>query len=178
MAKIIKTRDYTVGPDDAFVFDTNVWLLLYGPVANVQPKKQQQYASLLRQIRERQAVIFITSLIISEYINRALRIEFDLWKNRTGNTNADFKHDFRPTGDYLQVLEDTKNQVLDILGITQRDYDNFHNENISSILNRMSDKCDYNDSYILGSCKRLPAKLVSDDKDMKTLDYPITLITI
>lgn len=175
--KLIKCKDYTVSPMDAFLFDTNVWFLIYGPVAASEQRKQRAYSCLLQDAVNRGACIFITSLIVSEYINAVLRLGFKQWMRSTGNFNADYKRDFRPTQSYKICLQDAIDQIEDILKVAKRHPDDFNSIDFSKILDQMDENCDFNDSYYVTQCGRMPMKLVSDDADMQKIGGGITVIT-
>lgn len=176
--EIIKLSDYTVSPMDSYVFDTNVWLYIYGPVAGVNRKKQSVYTQLLRDIIDCNATIFITSLIVSEYINSVLRMGFKQWMRETNNPKADYKIDYRATKDYDGVLQDAITQVDEIIQITERKPDDFNSIDVSCVLHNMNKVADYNDIYIAKNCEgRSKIKLVSDDADMRKLNMKVTLIT-
>lgn len=173
--KIIKVNQHNPNQSFGYLFDTNVWLYIYGPVAGSNAKKQQIYSNLLNSILERKAVIFITSLVLSEYINRVLRIGFQQWKNN-GNYSADYKRDYRRTDDYKDTLADAIAQVEDILKITQRRPDDFNAMDINAILAAMSQSSDYNDSYLVKCSENANIKFVSDDRDIISINSPITVI--
>lgn len=173
--EIIKVNHHNPNRSFGYLFDTNVWLYIYGPVAGSNAKKQRIYSNLLNSILERKAVIFITSLVLSEYINRVLRIGFQQWKDN-GNYSADYKRDYRGTDDYKDNLADAIAQVEDILKITQRRPDDFNAMDINAILAAMSQSSDYNDSYLVKCCENANIKFVSDDRDIISINSTITVI--
>nr|DAN52430.1 MAG TPA: 23S rRNA-specific endonuclease [Caudoviricetes sp.] len=175
--KTIRIRDFNVGPHDKFMFDTNIWILLYGSIAGFEQKKQERYASLLKEILSRKANIYVTSIIVSEYINVVLHIGFKKWKKAHDNVNADFKHDYRPTEHYLDILQEAVFQVKEILSITQKRPDDFHRIDIASMLDELNSNYDYNDAYIVKCCEQDNLTLVSDDTDLTFVDSKITLLT-
>ena len=174
---ITKASRHVVAPNSAYFFDTNVWLFIYGPVAGTNQRKQGIYSRLLKDIISHNAVVFVSSLVLSEYINAVLHIGFKQWKRITGNTNASFKHDYRITDDYLDRLNEAILQVQEILKVCNKRPDDFHIVNIDSILGLMNHDADYNDSYYIHDCQEIGLKLVSDDSDMQNVQSPITLIT-
>lgn len=174
--EIIKASQHQPDQSSGYLFDTNVWLFIYGPIAGSNPRKQRVYSKLLDCILQRKATIFITSLILSEYINCVLRMGFTQWKKSTSTYNADYKRDFRSTVDYKETLEDAIAQVEDILKITQRRPDDFNAIDVQSVLNAMGQTSDYNDSYLIKCCEKSHIKLVSDDRDIAMVQSPITLI--
>lgn len=173
----IEISKHRVLSDDCYIFDTNVWLYIFGPMAGSNKRKQTMYSNLLKEINDRGAMIFITSLILSEYINRSLRICFEQWKDVNGYPNTDFKHGYRATDDYVEALNGVKDEVLSILQFSTRRPDEFNALNLDVVLSRLNKECDYNDSYILSNCIRGNLKLVSDDSDMQVYSDKITLIT-
>lgn len=162
---------------NAYFFDTNVWMFIFGPIAGADKRKQSIYSNLLREIQSRKATIFISSLVLSEYVNAVLRLGFRSWKRRTGNQNADFKTSYRCTDDYQSTLEDAVLQVQEILKVSERRPDDFHLVDINNVLASMNQKADYNDAYYIRNCERQKMKLVSDDADMQNVDCVITVIT-
>ena len=177
--KTIRIDDYTVAPTDGFIFDTNVWLFLFCPMASANIKKQKTYSSIFAEILNRGAGLYITSLIMAEYINRVLHIGFEHWKNedRNNRINAKFKETYRNTEHYSLTLTNAKDQVNEILKCAKRHPDNFHIINIDALLEKLDSKCDYNDAYIVYCCEKSGFKLVSDDSDMQAIDSGITLLT-
>ena len=173
---ITKIADCVVRPGSTYMFDTNVWLYIFGPVAGAGTYRQRMYSRLLSDIMSRKAGLFITSLVVSEYINRVLRIGFDNWKETTGNPRADFKRDYRNTEDYSEVLSDAKLQIREILNLCNRYPDNFNAIDIESVLNMMGQSADYNDAYLVHCCKNRNIKLVSSDRDLQKIADAIELI--
>lgn len=177
--KIVKVADHKVSSTNCYLFDTNIWLFIYGPVAGTDKKKQSVYSNLLRDIINCRATIFVSSLVIAEYVNAVLRIGFKQWMRRTDNKNAIFKTDYRPTDDYAEVLKDAVAQVNEILSISvvEKKPDDFHNLDIPGILASMNHNADYVDAYLAFSCEYSRLKLVSDDLDMQALRKDIVLVT-
>ncbi len=177
LMEVNKIKDHLVNSTYSYLFDTNVWLYIYGPVAGSRPDKQKIYSNLLNDILSRKATIYITSLNISEYINVVLNIGFRQWKRSNDYANADFKRDYRSTDDYKAQLEDAIFQVQEILKVAEKRPDDFNAINIDDVLQQMSKNADYNDSYMLKSCEYGGMKLVSDDGDFKAIDSRVILLT-
>lgn len=175
---IVNAAEHAVSPANSYLFDTNVWLYIFGPVAGSSNRKQSRYAKLLRDIIDRKASVFVSSLVLAEYINAVLRMGFRKWKRTTDNVNADFKTDYRVTEDYEAVLRDAIFQVEEILKVAQKKPDDFHRIEITDALARMGREADYNDMYLVKTCEECNGlKFVSDDTDIKSIQANITLIT-
>lgn len=178
--KTVRIKDYVVSPSGKYFFDTNVWLFINGPMAGSNQFKQKKYSSLLSDILSRGAGLYVTSMVVSEYINSVLRIGFRTWINedRANRINSDFKRDYRPTDHYADTLKDAVLQVNDILGFASKRPDDFHRLDMADLLQRLDMNCDYNDAYIVKCCEQDNLTLVSDDKDLQNVDSEIKLLTI
>lgn len=174
----VKIADHKISSLDSYLFDTNVWLYIFGPMAGTSKKKQSVYTGLLRKIMDRRATIFVTSLVLAEYFNAVLQMGFKQWKRSTKNFNAEYKRDYRNTEDFDNVLKDLFCQIEEILKIAEKKPDDFCNLKIESVLSSVDRNADYNDVYLASICEKCSGlKLVSDDVDMQCLQKDIILIT-
>lgn len=176
---VCRIKDHQVSPTSSYIFDTNVWIFIFAPLAGAKEYKQKVYSRLLADILSRKATIWITSIIISEYVNAVLRLAFKQWMHKNRLHNADFKHDFRPTADYKTALSDIKAQVSNILKICERRPDDFNSINIRAIIDSMNTtSCDFCDALITDVCYRNKGiYLVSDDSDIIKASLPFNVIT-
>ena len=180
MEKIDAVR-YDVSPTDCLFFDTNVWLIVNGPMADSHKRYQSVYGRILREAISRKACIYISSSVISEYVNVVLNIGFKSWleENHFAPGEKEFKRDYRPTKDYLEQLQDAKQQINEILSYKciQRLPDNFHLAPVTSLIGSMTNSCDYNDAYYLHLCNKSVAKMVSNDADFISQHSTVKLLT-
>lgn len=174
----IKLQTYKIAFTDQFVFDTNIWLLLFGNVSYYQKNDQNEYSKLFKETLLREIPIFISSMILSEFANVLLRIEFKQWKTKNKfSESKDFKKDFGITQEYKSSVQNTKelmNSILELPNIYMIP-DFFNGINIKNILNDFS-LVDFNDSYIVELIGN-KYKLVTNDKDFQKLDLKIDILT-
>lgn len=163
---------------DCFFFDNNVWMFLFSPISNANQWQQRVYSGLLRQIQSARATIFINSLVVSEYVNRSLRLAHSLWAQRQAKSGVrflDFKRDFRPTEDFENAKKEISVEMLDILSITERKPDDFNALNLDEILGAKG--MDFNDAYYANFCKLNRLILVTDDRDLQHTPLDIVVLT-
>ena len=55
---VIKLADHTPNQTYSYLFDTNVWLYIFGPVAGSNARKQRLYSGLLNTIISRKGNLF------------------------------------------------------------------------------------------------------------------------
>jgi predicted nucleic acid-binding protein len=174
----INIKDFMIGFSDQFFFDTNVWLLLFGSVADFEKKDQKAYSKLLEDLIVKDKPIFISSNILSEYANVLLRKEFKKWVKDERKVGVDFKSDFVGVLRYNQTVElitISINKILKLPNI-QPVSDSFHCINTENILNNFK-IVDFNDAYIGELALQNKYKVVTNDKDFQKLNSGIEIIT-
>jgi predicted nucleic acid-binding protein len=146
------------------IIDTNIWLFLFAP-SFIPPKEDQnkidKYDKIFNELVKNNTFLF-NSLIVSEFINRCLRIDFH---SREEFKGKDFKKDYRNSPEYNEAITLTLSQVKKIYKIAQPINDNFDKYEIKEF----KDNLDFNDSIILFQCLQNNLLLLTDDKDFK--DY-------
>lgn len=174
----IKIQDFNSKFSDEFLFDTNVWLLIYGPIADYQKKDQREYSRFLANLIQRNRSIYITSMIISEFANVILRRDFRQWSDNQTIPNIDFKRDFVGTREYVDSVQEIKQLIVEILSlpIITKIPDNFNSLNMDTILERF-DVVDLNDAYISALSQSNNYKIVTNDRDFQKLQNSIDIIT-
>lgn len=175
---LINSKDYTPKAIDSFFFDTNVWLLVFGDVANFQKTEQSKYSKVLHAILDRDSIIFLTSNVISEFSNVLLRKGFILWRSKAENVGKEFKRDFVGNKHYLEQIEIISNLITKIIELpcVQRIPDNFNAVQLDRILERFK-SIDFNDAYIAELCQSKSLKLVTNDRDFFNLKDDIDIIS-
>lgn len=177
--KIIPFREFSVSSGKRYLFDTNIWMLLYCPLGNIKKEKQDKASKLFSYILSANAPIILTSLILSEFANAYLRLAFELWRTKPENVSGKFKKDYFNTQDAFanrMAISSAINIMLNLDSI-QKFPDNFHNINPSPILTHYK-TVDFNDSFIVESCIKNSWVLVTDDSDFNTRDFGITIVDL
>lgn len=178
MAKIERVKDYKVKSGDLFFFDNNIWMFLFSPISGSNKYQQKVYGQLLKDIQCARATIFINSLIVSEYINRSLRLNYNQWKDhkqKSGNNAVDYKHNYRTSPEFSEAQKGAYSEMADILDIALRKPDDFNALNLSDVMN--ANGMDFNDAYYANFCKLNRLILVTDDKDLQSTPLDITILT-
>ncbi|WP_194140134.1 type II toxin-antitoxin system VapC family toxin [Flavobacterium hungaricum] len=174
----IKLQDFKIGFSDQFFFDTNIWLLLFGTVADFQSKDQKVYSKLLEELIIKDKPIYISSTVISEYANVLLRRDYDQWISIKKMVNAKFKVDFVGSEAYknsVDVITKSINKILKLPNI-QPVSDSFHCINVNNIIENLK-IVDFNDSYMLELSTLNNYKIVTNDKDFQKINTKIDIIT-
>ncbi len=173
---LIRSKDFSVRASDDFFFDNNVWFHLYCPIGSTNKIKQEKYGKILESIRLLKRPIFINSLVLSEFANAWLRLEFKLW-SKSITHSVDFKKNFVGTQRYRDAVNEIEIAVNMILSLSTRSSDDFPAIDINQLMESFT-KRDFNDSYYLQLANRRNLKIVTDDADLfSDNNYNITVIT-
>ena len=150
---------------DIFI-DANVLIYLFWPTG--QHSFEQNYASVFRSLLRQKNNLFVDFLVISEVINRILRIEH---KKVDPTQNQTFK-DFRNSQDGKDALNDictiVKDRILSSFNVVGKKFDKQNIENFLSI-----DNLDFVDKAIVVLCKENALILLTNDRDFKNTDLDI-----
>lgn len=173
MNNIINICKYKADKDDIFIFDTNVLIKIFYPTMG--SKNTEAYISLYKDIVAKKATVYLSSIQISEFVNRCIRFQFDLYRNEHPEV-VDFKNNYRETKDYRDSMEAVLEIVSDMLKSFVRVNDNFDTMEINNLLSH-SFSYDFNDALIAELSRRYNACLVTDDKDYINFLEKLKIIT-
>ncbi len=156
---------YKIDKNDKVFIDTNILIFLFSPdFVNSQEYQVEQYANIYGKLIENECELFINSHVVSEFINKCLRIDFE--KNfQDRDRSKDFKKDYRTSSRYEQSL----NLIL-------KELKKFTNKNVKQISDNFENfiifneyknhhKSDFNDLIIAKNVIDNNLKLLSDDGD-------------
>lgn len=154
---------YVFSKEECVLVDTNIWLYLY-PAPSEPSKGYIRYSVAIKNIMTSGAKIFIDYHILSEYINRYLRIE---WNAQHKKNYRNFK-DYRNSNIAKPVIDGVITNVKRILSfctLTALPADTLC---IDNILNTMSLKnVDFVDAILTDICRTHNLKLLTNDSDFK-----------
>lgn len=170
-AEVLPIEWKTFREDDGLLIDTNVWLRLNGPQVR-EDQKTRKYSDALRKIRHAQGDVFVDILVLSEFVNKYLRIKYKAWKPIP---EASFK-DFRSSTDYPAVAKDIANAVRGILKTCRPVNSGLESIDMEALLTDFEQKeRDFNDQVLAELCASKNLALITHDGDFK--GYGITVLT-
>lgn len=120
--------DYQLMPNDALLFDTNIWLYLYSPQGEQYPRVKRKYNLAFRRIRSAKVPIWIDVLVLSEFINATLDL-FTITCPKPSNFKV-----FRNSADFKPVAEQIAKYSRRILGKCDRTDSGFESVDLDAIV--------------------------------------------
>jgi len=168
---IINVENYTPVDEDKFLIDANIWIYLFEPLEKSDEQMQEIYTNFFDKLRKANCNIYVTAQIISEFINKLLRIEFQIYKDYIKEMDPSFfdtkKFEFN---DYKQIPEYKKyikyfSDIVKtkILMVSNRLNDQFDSINMDEIFNNI-EEYDFNDKYYIHLAENDGIKILTNDK--------------
>lgn len=158
-------------PQDAVLFDANIWLYIYGPPSHISNQYRGAYTLALRRIRGCGCPILLDSLVLSEFINAYARFFYN--KMPPDNKPSDFKL-FRNSSDFKPVAEQISRRAKKILEKTEPAKNGFDLVGMTEILSEYAGgEADFNDQILAEICRSNGLKLVTHDADFSATNLTI-----
>lgn len=151
-----------------FFLDTNILLYLF--YSHTVDWASRSYSALYKQMLERGMKMYIDNTVLSEFINRVIRIEYDLKMRMTPDNIIPFKR-FRDTEDGQNAVFHANGLVKSMLQFIRINGEVMDKTDIQSIL--IVDTLDYNDKIIEHLCQNKGYILITNDTDFKESDIDI-----
>jgi predicted nucleic acid-binding protein len=167
-------RKFHFAETDGLLLDTNVWLLLYGPGEPHDPRVEV-YSEAFVQILNARSRINLDALVLSEFINRFARFEYELFKASNKSAPDSFKG-FRDTPEFVPIASAISVAAKKLVGHSHRIESSFADFPVEKVLDDFGKGGkDFNDQVLSELCKSKGYALVSDDGDFSTSG--LTVIT-
>lgn len=171
----IHLDSYTPNTSDKVLFDTNILIDLFYPL-NFE-STSDKYDILLQRLINEKSHLLITSIQISEFINRCIRFQYELYKTSIGNNSIEYKKDYRSTDDYREKM----NAILDIIKNDILAHFEFIDDGFS---NMQSDRIfiygfsyDFNDALLAEIARKQNAILITKDADYANYGSDFRIVT-
>lgn len=160
--KASSIQKYRFSPGEKILLDANIWLYLFPAPSSPKLGFVSAYSAAFKSMIAANCSIIVNSLILSEYLNRYCRIEWEAIHKATYPT---FKQ-FRKSKDYLGVGQNAAAFGDLILKRSSAADDDFSAANHREILAGFeSGESDFNDGLIADACMRNAWTLVTHDAD-------------
>lgn len=148
-------------------FDANVLIYVFWPSGNFN--WENQYSSAFGNLLRQGNILAVDFMVLSEVINRAIKIEYEKFK--INNNNISYKK-YRDSTDGIKAMEDiyvvVKESILPRFTIIGK---SFNKSEIESFLH--IDSLDFNDKAIVPLCQENNCILLTNDKDFANSDIDI-----
>jgi predicted nucleic acid-binding protein len=161
--KALDATSYQFNAGEGILIDANIWLYLAPPATQPTPPWVRTYSSVFARLLHANAVPLVDTLVLSEYCNSYLRLEYNAsWKTQY----PQFKT-FRQSQDGHAVLQTAVAEMAAILRQSTLCDTVLTAIDIPGVLQAVqSGSLDFNDGVMLENCRLHNWKLLSHDGDM------------
>ncbi|AYR28220.1 type II toxin-antitoxin system VapC family toxin [Akkermansia muciniphila] len=162
--KAYDLSSYSFSSGEQILLDTNVWLYLFPAPNNPSISFATQYSTAFSNLVSAQAQPVLDPMVLSEYLNRYIRIE---WEGFYKPQYPKFK-DFRNSSDFPVIASAGETFAKKILSFCQihslpADELDLHRA-LSSFA---AGGKDFNDALLVDICKKRNLKLMTNDGDFQ-----------
>lgn len=173
MATNYKLQDYALLNGKNIFLDANVLIYLFWPTG--QHYFEQSYAKVFNNLLKQGNNLFVDFLVISEIINRVIKLEYEKHLLNHSLTNKQFRFkEYYNSNDGKEALSDiyiiVKNNILKRFNVVEK---SFNKEDIENLL--VVDELGFVDKAIVSICIENGFVLLTNDKDFK--DSEIEILT-
>lgn len=151
--------------DRKIFFDANILIYLFGYGTPTKANWEDQYARLYTNLNIQKNQFVIDFIVISEFINRAMKLEYDgyLRANHLSKEDLNYK-DYRDSRDGQETLEDiyltVSSDILSTFEVVERSY----SKDDLTLMCKV-DCLDFSDKAIVILCQENNFVLLTNDKD-------------
>lgn len=155
---------YSFSQDEQILVDTNIWLYLFPAPGNPPHNYAHQYSTAFANLVSAKAQPILDPMVLSEYLNRYIRIEWE------GNYRAQYPRfkDFRNSPDFASVSSAAETFAKSILSFCQIHSVRADELDLNQALSAFSAGGeDFNDALLVDVCKKRNLKLMTNDGDFQ-----------
>ena len=168
--KAVEVRRYNFTSEDKLFLDANIWLYVYAPQ---KPGGHWMtiYSTVVNRILKAKSQIYIDVLVVSEFINKYARMEWDLVKS-----DFDEFKKFRNSPRFKPVAQGIATATKRVLQYCSRVESGFSTLAINNLItDYATGNFDFNDQVITELCISNGLTLITNDSDFK--GQGITILT-
>lgn len=172
----IPLDSFTPKSTDKILLDTNILINLFFPL-DYETTNSKKYETLFSNLLAQKSCLLISSIQISEFINRCIRIQYKLYQNKINASSFEFKKDYRSTKDYCNKM----GAILDIVKTDIMTHFTFIDDGFSKMNSKhifiYGFSYDFNDSLLVEIARQQHAILITNDADFANYGTDFQIVT-
>lgn len=159
--------------DKKIFFDANILIYLFGYGTPTIANWENQYARLYSNLNKQNSKFIIDFIVISEFVNRAIKIEYKNYLASNNITEKDCKYKvYRNSKDGKDALNDiylsVTDDILTQFEVVEKSYSKDDLISMCSV-----DSLDFSDKAIAKICEDNQFILLTNDTDFKNVNIDI-----
>lgn len=168
---IINIENHTPSKDDNYFFDCMILMYIFFPYGNYNGYQNNAYNILFGKARVAKSNIYVTDVLISEFINTFIRKQYNYLADKYNypKDSKHFKEVFKKTDEYKELISEIKT-VLErqIFPCVKRLDSEFSKYSFNHIFDE-PETFDFNDRYYGLTVEGKSIYIVTNDEDFKNV---------
>lgn len=170
---IIDIKNHVPQSENIYFLDCNILMYLHYPNGSYAATTVYDYSKLMTQIIGAHAKIFISDVLLSEFINTYIQAEFHRLARINGWSHSKqyFKQNFKLSPDYSTVLQEIEyiitRQLFPVCELVDCEFSKF-GDKVSTVFGS-ANTFDFNDRYYAYEMSKYHAFIVSNDADFSNI---------
>ena len=162
--KAFDLSSYSFSVGEQILVDTNIWLYLFPPPGNPPPRFAIHYSQAFLQLVKAKAQPILDPMVLSEYLNRYARIE---WEGQDKTRFPNFKS-FRNSPDFQAIASSIGIFAKKIIGFCIIHSIPANQLDLAQALTDfLHGGVDFNDAILVDVCRKKNIKLMTNDGDFQ-----------
>ena len=174
MTNKVSMKDFCPKEKDVILLDTNIIIDLFYPMDI--GKDIAEESKLYDRIVKTGAKMIMSSIQVSEFVNRCIRFQFELYKAEHPEC-VDFKRDYRGTEDYNSCMQ----IIIDIIKNEWKEKVEYVDDCFSVLskdkILKTNFAYDFNDAIVVEIANQYNAVVVTNDRDIISYDVNNIVVT-
>lgn len=167
MSNKYNSSDIHIITDKKIFLDANILIYLFGFGTHSSANWENQYANLYTKLNNQNNIFVVDYIVISEFVNRAIRIEYDNYLISNNLNRSTFKYkDYRNSLDGKEALNDIyitlNDNILNEFEVIEKSY----SKDDLMVMCKV-DELDFSDKAIIKICEDNQFILLTNDTDFK-----------
>jgi len=156
------------------LLDANIWIYIFCEIGEYHKFFVNTYSKAFYILLKSNNTIYTDFCILSEFINRYLKISCTNYQKRKQLQYIDYKRDYRVTEDYKEawttVCDIVHNKILSRSQIINAKYDQ---SSMAKLLRKDQVGTDFNDNHLVNLCEVEEMFLMTNDADFKNTNLNV-----
>lgn len=163
--KAYDISSYQFTASEEILIDTNIWLYLFPAPTGKVNRLASTYSQAFKALNHAGAKPVIDPIIMSEYLNRYCRLE---WQVRFQRHFSDYKK-FRTSVDFIPLAQDAVKFANTIMRICKMNDVHINSKEMKqALIEFQTGSIDFNDALLISLCKKNQYKLMTNDSDFNS----------
>jgi predicted nucleic acid-binding protein len=162
--KAYDVSSYSFVSKEAILIDANIWMYLFPPPSSFKSKFVFSYSKAFSKLLKAEANPILDPMVLSEYLNRYCRIEWEACYKKQYPKFKDFRNS-RASSNVIETAQSFASKIVSFCCVHSIASNQLDLQQI--LADFASDQVDFNDAVLIDICKKGNLKIMTNDGDFQ-----------